>query len=175
MGTQQQNEQVPAPARDAVRQEQPGPYAAAAATATLRSVPVWVEGPAAVDGGETLTAGEVLCPGWSLTSASREFAALMCRDGNLVVQRCRDHAVVWEAGTGGNAGAFLEMRDDGDLCVFTLTGAKEWSSGTGGEPGAFAQLGDDGVLVVFSFYRERLWSTPTRPGRGSSTASRTTR
>ena len=52
-----------------------------------------------------------------------EFAALMRRAGNLVIRRCRDCATVWQAGTGGNAGAFLEMRDDGDLCQFTFTGA----------------------------------------------------
>lgn len=140
-----------------------------------RPVPVGVEAPSTVVDGDTLIAGEVLVPGWSLRSASGEFGALMRRDGNLVIQRCRDHALVWQAGTGGSSAAVLEMRDDGDLCVVAPTGAKEWSSGTSGKPGAFAQLGDDGVLVVCSFYRERVWSTAGRPvaGRvGGQAASR---
>ena len=152
-------DQVFAPARDEPQYAGPGPYAPGVVPAPRRPEPVEVEAPTTVAGDDTLIAGEVLCPGWSLSSASGEFAALMSRDGNLAIQRCRDHAPVWQAGTGENPGAFLEMRDDGDLCLFTLTGATAWSSGTRGKPGAFAQLGDDGVLVVYSFYREPVWST----------------
>lgn len=120
--------------------------------------PVEVGAPTTVVDGDTLIAGEVLRSGWSMCSASGEFGAWMHPDGDLVIQRCRDHAPVWQVGA-GSSGAFLEMCDDGDLCVSTPAGDKAWSSGTRGEPGAFAQLGDDGVLVVYSFYRERVWST----------------
>lgn len=162
MALQQPTDQYVAPARGEPQCVEPETYAAAVATAPRRPSPAGVGAPTTVVDGDTLIAGEVLRSGWSLSSASGEFGALMHRDGNLVIQRSRDHSPVWQAGTGGCYGAFLEMRDDGDLCVSTPTGAKEWSSGTHGEPGAFAQLGDDGVLVVYSFYRERVWSTGSR-------------
>lgn len=156
MVLQQPTDQFVAPARGEPHSPAPGTYGV--------GVGVGVGASTTVVDGDTLIAGEVLRSGWSLSSASGEFGAFMLVDGKLVIQRRRDHAPVWQAGNDGCFGAFLEMRDDGDLCVSTPTGAKEWSSGTRGNPGAFAQLGDDGVLVVYSFYRERVWSTgPVQP------------
>lgn len=155
----QHTDQVLVPAPGDTRRAADRPSAAGVATAPRPRTPLDREALSTLAWGGSLIAGEVLCPGWPLTSPSGEFAALMRRDGNLVIQRGHDLVPVWQAGTGGNSGAFLEMLDDGDLCVFTLSGAKAWSTGTKGNSGAFAQLEDDGVLVVYSFYRVRVWST----------------
>ena len=110
-------------------------------------------------GSDTLIAGEFLHPGLRLESRSLKFAALMRRDGDFVVYRSNDWLQLWHSGTCGDPGAFLAVRDDGDLTVCTANGVQGWSSGTAGSPGAFAQLRDDGRLVVYSFYREPIWSS----------------
>jgi hypothetical protein len=107
---------------------------------------------------DVLIAGEVLAPDQRLESSNGAYAAVMCRDGSLVVCRTDDQLVLWWTDTAGHTGASLVMQDDGDMVVRASTGEQVWSSSTRGHPGSFVQLHDDGRLVVHDFYRTPLWS-----------------
>ena len=72
----------------------------------------------------------------------------MQEDGNLVVISL-GHAI-WASGTSGNPGAYAVMQGDGNLVVYSSSGAGLWASGTSGHGGASVVMQDDGNLVVYS-------------------------
>ena len=84
---------------------------------------------------DTLDAGESLESGQALTSANGRYTLVMQTDGNLVLYR-RDGVPVWESGTAGNPGAYLEVEnlqfgyDTGAVTIYSLNGIVLWRQGT---------------------------------------------
>lgn len=55
---------------------------------------------------------------------------VMQNDGNLVIYRLGDNAVLWSPYTQGNPGAFLRLQDDGNLVIYTADGSRAlWWTG----------------------------------------------
>lgn len=104
-----------------------------------------------------------LTPGQSIESAT--VWLIMQYDGNLVIYRKRDGAVLWASGTNGHPCHDITMQSDGNLVEYGMGFGATWATGTWGNQGAFARLQDDGNFVI---YRKgggtpdtALWSTGT--------------
>ncbi|MFI9270454.1 glycoside hydrolase domain-containing protein [Kitasatospora sp. NPDC052896] len=99
-----------------------------------------------------LPGGTVLGPGeWTEGALTR---LMMQADGNLVMYRRRDGAVLWASDTEENPGAYAIQQGDGNFVVYQAGGGPNnggalWASGTWGHPGAYAVMQDDGNLVVY--------------------------
>ena len=110
--------------------------------------------------GDTLTGGQELTAGESLTSPDGAYRAIMQGDGNLVVHG--PAGVVWHAGTRG-AGARAVFQSDGNLVVYS--GARAlWNAGVPGFGGDRVVLQNDGNLVLYAGGRA-LWSSRTGVAR----------
>ncbi|WP_424217274.1 ricin-type beta-trefoil lectin domain protein (plasmid) [Streptomyces sp. BI20] len=133
--------------------------------------------PVVIASGRTLASGTVL--------ASENAKLIMQADGNMVLyHRTGDQdkgAVLWASGTGGNAGAFARMQEDGNLVVYkkgssgTTDQGALWASGTHGNAGARLELQGDANLVIYTKtgghgIGGHLWHTDTYP-RGDKLAS----
>jgi hypothetical protein len=57
--------------------------------------------------------------------------AIMQTDGNLVVYDANG-APVWNSGTFGHPGAYLQVQNDGNMVVYDTNGSPLWWTGTGG-------------------------------------------
>ncbi|MFI9274952.1 glycoside hydrolase domain-containing protein [Kitasatospora sp. NPDC052896] len=104
------------------------------------------EAPQTLDGGQSLAPGQ-----WT---AGQLTELMMQADGNLVMYRKADGAVLWSTNTSGNSGAYVTMQADGNFVVYRKGGGPSaggalWSSGTWNNPGAYAIMQDDGNLVVY--------------------------
>ena len=64
-------------------------------------------------------------PIWASDTFSTAGRAIMQADGNLVVYDNMD-APLWDTETDGNSGAFLALRDDGQMVVYGANGAVLW-------------------------------------------------
>jgi hypothetical protein len=106
----------------------------------------------------TLSPGQPLAAGWSITSANGDFRLVMQADGNLVEYRS-DDAVAWDSATSG-PGARTIMQADGNLVIYTASGAPIWQSRTSGEAGAVLSLRDDGDVVIVRG-GSTIWSNGT--------------
>jgi hypothetical protein len=51
----------------------------------------------------------------------------------------------------------LALQSDGNLVIFSQTGAALWNSGTWGNPGAFLAIQNDGNMVIYSSGGAALW------------------
>jgi hypothetical protein len=40
---------------------------------------------------------------------------------------------LWASNTAGNAGAYLEVQNDGNVVIYSASGAALWSTGTAGK------------------------------------------
>ncbi|GAB2706322.1 glycoside hydrolase domain-containing protein [Kitasatospora kifunensis] len=100
----------------------------------------------------TFNTGQGLAPGrWAENALTR---VVVQADGNFVIYRKRDGAVLWTPNTFGNPGAYLTMQADGNLVLYrkggsSTSGGALWSSNTFGNPGAYALNQDDGNFVVY--------------------------
>ncbi|MFI0418684.1 hypothetical protein [Spongiactinospora sp. 9N601] len=104
-----------------------------------------------------LTADRELRPGDYLRSAQRRYRLVMQEDGNLVLQS--GGAALWSSKTGGNAGAFAVMQNDGNFVVYSSGDKPLWGTRTAGNPGAFLQVQDDGNMVIYTAGGDPLWSS----------------
>ncbi|MFJ5234898.1 hypothetical protein ACIQBJ_34045, partial [Kitasatospora sp. NPDC088391] len=96
---------------------------------------------------------------------------IMQNDGNLVLYRNSDNAVMWSSNTAGNFNASLKVQNDGNAVVYRNGGGEGiggavWSSNTPGNNYAFLKLQDDGNLVVYRSdggegIGNALWATNT--------------
>ncbi len=119
----------------------------------VRVVPVI--GEASLAAGQSLTAGQVL------TSPDGVYSLTMQTDGNLV--ESTGTRVLWSAGTSG-AGNKAVIETDGDLVIFSPSGADLWSSRTPGNAGSISfGLRDDGTLIINGPGRA-LWRLRPRTG-----------
>jgi hypothetical protein len=102
----------------------------------------------------TLTANHELTSGQSLASCNGDYTLNMQGDGNLVLYQsgtalwasntsgsAADEAImqgdagspVWASGTAGNDGASLAVQNDGNVVIYSASGAALWATGTNGK------------------------------------------
>jgi uncharacterized protein DUF6924 len=118
--------------------------------------------------GRQLSRRAVSCP-------TGEYTVVHQHDGDVVLYRNADSAVVWATGTRfqdgvtsdlaqGRAGR-LALEDDGDLVVYSADGERLWTSGTAGRPVASLMIHDWGKLVLKNAQGHILWQTDRAPKR----------
>ncbi|GAB2704973.1 trypsin-like serine protease [Kitasatospora kifunensis] len=140
------------------------------ATATrVDDLATWVS-TATTQGGPVLAPGTKIASGQSV--AGRDLQLTMQGDGNLTVtHRGIPGGILWSSNTGGNAGAYALMQDDGNFVVYKkdggqYTGGAIWESHTYPNAGAYLRIQDDGNIVLYKKDGSTdtggaLWSTGT--------------
>ena len=106
---------------------------------------------------DTLTEGQKLVKGESLTSSNGAYTLTLQDDGNLVLAS-RGHAI-WASGTNGEDVVRAEVQSDGNFVLYT--GDKPvWHTDTKGKKNVRLVLQDDRNLVLYSADGS-AWSTKT--------------
>lgn len=115
-----------------------------------------------------LCPSSIMMPGMWMQSAKAWL--VMQFDGNMVLYRKRDGAVLWNTRTAGKRDVRAWMQDDGNLVLTSGWTTPVASSRTFNNPGAFAQLQDDGNFVIYrdggANLGDALWSTGTWQSAG---------
>ncbi|MFI9786349.1 hypothetical protein ACIHEI_23065 [Kitasatospora sp. NPDC051984] len=89
---------------------------------------------------------------------------IMQTDGNLVLYRKRDGAVLWSTGTYGHSdtyAAVLGSPNYGALYLIDIHDGPTWSLPIGGRPGDYVKVQDDGNFVLYGGDATARWSTGT--------------
>jgi nucleoid-associated protein YgaU len=107
--------------------------------------------------GDTLTGGQKLVKGESLTSSNGAYTLTLQDDGNLVLAS-RGHAV-WATGTDGQPVVRAEVQSDGNFVVYTAD-KPVWHTDTKGKKNVRLVLQDDRNLVLYAA-DGAAWSTKT--------------
>ncbi len=109
---------------------------------------------------DTLTSGQKLVRGESLTSHNGAYTLTLQDDGNLVLAARGQH--VWASGTDGQDVVRAEVQPDGNFVVYTAD-KPVWHSGTKGKKDVKLVLQDDRNLVLYAADGP-AWSTKTETG-----------
>jgi LysM repeat protein len=96
---------------------------------------------------DTLTGGQKLVKGESLTSTNGAYTLTLQDDGNLVLAS-RGHAV-WATGTNGQDVVRAEVQNDGNFVLYTAD-KPVWHSDTKGKKNVRLVLQDDRNLVLYA-------------------------
>jgi LysM repeat protein len=107
--------------------------------------------------GDTLTEGQKLVKGESLTSSNGAYTLTLQDDGNLVLAS-RGKAI-WSTGTNGQDVVRAEVQPDGNFVLYTAD-KPVWASNTKGKKNVKLVLQDDRNLVLYSG-DQAAWSTKT--------------
>jgi outer membrane autotransporter protein len=107
--------------------------------------------------GDTLTEGQKLVKGESLTSSNGAYTLTLQNDGNLVLA-ARGHAI-WASGTNGEDVVRAEVQSDGNFVLYTAD-KPVWHTDTKGKKNVRLVLQDDRNLVLYSADGS-AWSTKT--------------
>ena len=107
--------------------------------------------------GDTLTEGQKLVKGESLTSSNGAYTLTLQDDGNLVLA-ARGHAI-WASGTNGEDVVRAEVQSDGNFVLYTAD-KPVWHTDTKGKKNVRLVLQDDRNLVLSSADGS-AWSTKT--------------
>lgn len=107
--------------------------------------------------GDTLTEGQKLVKGESLTSSNGAYTLTLQDDGNLVLAS-RGHAI-WASGTNGEDVVRAEVQSDGNFVLYTANNPV-WHTDTKGKKNVRLILQDDRNLVLYSG-DAAAWSTKT--------------
>jgi nucleoid-associated protein YgaU len=107
--------------------------------------------------GDTLTEGQKLVKGESLTSNNGAYTLTLQDDGNLVLAS-RGHAI-WATGTNGQDVVRAEVQSDGNFVLYTAD-KPVWHSDTKGKKNVRLVLQDDRNLVLYAA-DGAAWSTKT--------------
>ena len=107
--------------------------------------------------GDTLTEGQKLVKGESLTSSNGAYTLTLQDDGNLVLA-ARGHAI-WSSGTNGEDVVRAEVQSDGNFVLYTAD-KPAWHTDTKGKKNVRLVLQDDRNLVLYSADGS-AWSTKT--------------
>ena len=107
--------------------------------------------------GDTLTEGQKLVKGESLTSSNGAYTLTLQDDGNLVLAS-RGHAI-WASGTNGQDVVRAEVQSDGNFVLYTAD-KPVWHTDTKGKKNVRLVLQDDRNLVLYSADGS-AWSTKT--------------
>lgn len=106
---------------------------------------------------DTLTGGQKLVKGESLTSSNGAYTLTLQDDGNLVLAS-RGHAV-WASGTDGQDVVRAEVQSDGNFVIYTAD-KPVWHTDTKGKKNVRLVLQDDRNLVLYGADGP-AWSTKT--------------
>jgi outer membrane autotransporter protein len=106
---------------------------------------------------DTLTGGQKLVKGESLTSSNGAYTLTLQDDGNLVLAS-RGHAI-WASGTDGQDVVRAEVQSDGNFVLYTAD-KPVWHTDTKGKKNVRLVLQDDRNLVLYSADGS-AWSTKT--------------
>jgi LysM repeat protein len=107
--------------------------------------------------GDTLTEGQKLVKGESLTSSNGAYTLTLQDDGNLVLA-ARGHAI-WASGTNGEDVVRAEVQSDGNFVLYTAD-KPVWHTDTKGKKNVRLVLQDDRNLVLYGADGP-AWSTKT--------------
>ena len=107
--------------------------------------------------GDTLTEGQKLVKGESLTSSNGAYTLTLQDDGNLVLA-ARGHAI-WSSGTNGEDVVRAEVQSDGNFVLYTAD-KPVWHTDTKGKKNVRLVLQDDRNVVLYSA-DGAAWSTKT--------------
>jgi len=107
---------------------------------------------------DTLTEGQKLAKGESITSNNGAYKLILQDDGNLVLYT-RDHAV-WATGTDGQNVVRAEVQSDGNFVLYTPD-RPVWASETKGKKDVRLVIQDDRNLVLYSKGDNAVWSSKT--------------
>jgi nucleoid-associated protein YgaU len=107
--------------------------------------------------GDTLTEGQKLVKGESLTSSNGAYTLTLQDDGNLVLA-ARGHAI-WASGTNGEDVVRAEVQSDGNFVLYAAD-KPVWHTDTKGKKNVRLVLQDDRNLVLYSADGS-AWSTKT--------------
>jgi outer membrane autotransporter protein len=106
---------------------------------------------------DTLTGGQKLVKGESLTSSNGAYTLTLQDDGNLVLAS-RGHAI-WASETNGQDVVRAEVQSDGNFVLYTAD-KPVWHTDTKGKKNVRLVLQDDRNLVLYSADGS-AWSTKT--------------
>jgi hypothetical protein len=106
---------------------------------------------------DTLTGGQKLVKGESLTSSNGAYSLALQDDGNLVLA-ARGRAI-WSTGTNGQNVVRAEVQSDGNFVLYTAD-KPVWHSDTKGKKNVRLVLQDDRNLVLYAADGP-AWSTKT--------------
>ena len=106
---------------------------------------------------DTLTGGQKLVKGESLTSSNGAYTLTLQDDGNLVLAS-RGHAI-WASGTDGQDVVRAEVQTDGNFVIYTAD-KPVWHTDTKGKKNVRLVLQDDRNLVLYGADGP-AWSTKT--------------
>ena len=107
--------------------------------------------------GDTLTGGQKLVKGESLTSSNGAYTLTLQDDGNLVLAS-RGHAI-WSSGTNGEDVVRAEVQSDGNFVLYSAD-KPVWHTDTKGKKNPRLVLQDDRNLVLYGADGP-AWSTKT--------------
>ena len=107
---------------------------------------------------DTLTEGQKLAKGESITSNNGAYKLILQDDGNLVLY-ARDH-VVWATGTDGQNVVRAEVQTDGNFVLYTPD-KPVWASQTKGKKDVKLVIQDDRNLVLYAKGDDAVWSSKT--------------
>ncbi|MGH3598156.1 MAG: LysM peptidoglycan-binding domain-containing protein [Mycobacterium sp.] len=107
--------------------------------------------------GDTLTGGQKLVKGESLTSSNGAYTLTLQDDGNLVLA-ARGRSI-WSTGTDGQDVVRAEVQSDGNFVVYSAD-KPVWHTDTKGKKNAKLVLQDDRNLVLYAADGP-AWSTKT--------------
>ncbi|RKH44788.1 hypothetical protein [Corallococcus llansteffanensis] len=117
---------------------------------------------------QTLQANQALMAGQQLYSSNGKYKLVMqASDGNLVVYRVTNNAVIWATNVFGGTGAV--MQEDRNFVVYgniANPATWRWASNTSApvvDTAAYLQLGDDGALTIYSGAGQKVWGTSADP------------
>ncbi|WP_100492888.1 LysM peptidoglycan-binding domain-containing protein [Mycobacteroides abscessus] len=108
---------------------------------------------------DTLTQGQKLDSGQSLTSNNGAYTLTLQDDGNLVLTE--GGSPVWASDTSGHSAGRAEVQSDGNFVVYDNGGGALWSSNTEGRTDVKLVLQDDRNLVLYSG-ADSVWSSGTQ-------------
>ena len=97
--------------------------------------------------GDTLTAGQKLSKGDSLTSSNGDYTLTLQEDGNLVLAARGD--AVWATGTDGQGVVRAEVQTDGNFVLYSNQ-KPVWHTDTKGKKNVKLVLQDDRNLVLYA-------------------------
>lgn len=97
---------------------------------------------------DVMGAGAVLPPGYGLFSTNGRFVAAMQTDGNFVVYGPANR-VLWQSGTSGSDGAYVQLSTTGELRLMNRFDQKLGVFGPSAGRDGFLVMQDDGNLVLY--------------------------
>lgn len=103
---------------------------------------------------------------FALVSKSRQYAAVVQSDGNLVLYKYPENKALWSSKTYGKGAApfTLRLQNDGNLVLYDGRKIATWSSGTmgKGKPPYKLIMQDDGDLLLRDGNNQLFWGTWTK-------------